>query len=158
MTYEPQMSSTPMRFPNSGFYPAAFEWILVRRSFAFMIDAALILLFTASGYLIVLLLGLLTFGLTWLLLGLIFPAVALGYYGLTLGIYGSTPGMSALGLVLLTPGGDQVGMMRAMAHAILFWITVVVLTPFSLLVGFFNERHRLLHDMLLDCTLVNRRP
>lgn len=142
---------------SSSFRPDLYEWILVRRSFAFLVDATLILLFTMSGYLLVILLGLITFGLSWLLLGLIFPAVALGYYALTLGSNGSTPGMNALGLILLTIDGSQVGALRAMAHAILFWISVVVLTPLSLLVGLFNERRRLLHDILLDLRLVNRR-
>ena len=34
-------------------------------------------------------------------------------------------------------------------HAVVFWLTVSVLTPFVLLVCLFNERRRLLHDILL---------
>ena len=34
-------------------------------------------------------------------------------------------------------------------HAIVYWVTVSFLTPFILLVAFFNHRRRLLHDMLV---------
>jgi uncharacterized RDD family membrane protein YckC len=36
-----------------------------------------------------------------------------------------------------------------------FWISVSVLTPFILLVGFFNARRRLLHDILVGTVLIN---
>ena len=40
-------------------------------------------------------------------------------------------------------------------HAIAFWVTVSFLTPFILLVGFFNDRRRLLHDMLVGTIVIN---
>ena len=40
-------------------------------------------------------------------------------------------------------------------HAIAFWITLSVLTPFILLVAFFNDRRRLLHDILLGTVVIN---
>jgi uncharacterized RDD family membrane protein YckC len=40
-------------------------------------------------------------------------------------------------------------------HALLFWVTVSVFTPLILLVGFFNERRRLLHDILLGTVVIN---
>ena len=36
-----------------------------------------------------------------------------------------------------------------------FWLTVSLLTPFILLVGFFSSRRRLLHDMLIGTVVVN---
>jgi uncharacterized RDD family membrane protein YckC len=42
-------------------------------------------------------------------------------------------------------------------HAIAYWITVSFLTPFVLLVAFFNERRRLLHDMLVGTVVINTR-
>jgi len=41
------------------------------------------------------------------------------------------------------------------AHAILYWLTVSFLTPFVLLVGFFNPRGRLLHDILIGTVVIN---
>ena len=150
-TSVPDVRPAPL-FPSE---PALFEWILLRRSLAFCLDATLILLFTVSAYLLVILLGVVTLGLSWLFLGLVFPAVALGYYSLSLGLRGATLGMNALGLSMITGNGEPVGAARAVAHALLFWISVVMLTPLSLIIGIFTDRRRLLHDIVLDCTLIN---
>lgn len=135
--------------------PELFEGVLGRRSVAFLIDATLILLFTVSAYLLVFILGFVTLGLGWLLFGLIFPGVALGYYALTLGINGSTPGMAAMGLELRMWYGEPVYVIMALAHAILFWLTIAMFTPIVLLIGFFNDRRRLLHDLLLGTVMIN---
>jgi uncharacterized RDD family membrane protein YckC len=41
------------------------------------------------------------------------------------------------------------------ANAVVFWVSVSVLTPFILLIGFFNARRRLLHDILVGTVLIN---
>jgi uncharacterized RDD family membrane protein YckC len=38
---------------------------------------------------------------------------------------------------------------------VVFWVTVSVLTPFILLVGLFNDRARLLHDILVGTVVIN---
>ena len=40
-------------------------------------------------------------------------------------------------------------------HAVVYWITVSFLTPVVLLVGLFNERRRLLHDVLVGTVVIN---
>jgi uncharacterized RDD family membrane protein YckC len=40
-------------------------------------------------------------------------------------------------------------------HAVVFWVSVSMLTPFILIVGLFNGRKRLLHDMLVGTVLIN---
>jgi len=40
-------------------------------------------------------------------------------------------------------------------HAIGFWFTVSFFTPFILLVCFFNQRRRLLHDIILGTVVIN---
>ena len=40
-------------------------------------------------------------------------------------------------------------------HAIVFWVTVSALTPFILLICFFNGRKRLLHDFLVGTVVIN---
>ncbi len=40
-------------------------------------------------------------------------------------------------------------------HAVVFWVTVSMLTPFVLLVCLFNERRRCLHDMLVGTVVIN---
>jgi uncharacterized RDD family membrane protein YckC len=38
---------------------------------------------------------------------------------------------------------------------VLFWISVSVLSPLILLVGLFNGRRRLLHDIVLGTVIIN---
>jgi uncharacterized RDD family membrane protein YckC len=41
------------------------------------------------------------------------------------------------------------------AHAVVFWISVSFLTPLILLVALFNNRRRLLHDMVVGTIVIN---
>jgi uncharacterized RDD family membrane protein YckC len=38
---------------------------------------------------------------------------------------------------------------------VLFWVSVSFFTPLILLVGLFNGRRRLLHDMILGTVIIN---
>jgi uncharacterized RDD family membrane protein YckC len=40
-------------------------------------------------------------------------------------------------------------------HAVVFWVTVSMITPLVLLVCLFNERRRCLHDMLVGTVVIN---
>ena len=81
---------------------------------------------------------------------------ALVYYGLTLGGPASaTIGMRAMEIEMRTWYGAPAYFVLGAVHAIVFWISVSVLTPFILLVGFFNARRRLLHDMLVGTIIIN---
>jgi uncharacterized RDD family membrane protein YckC len=40
-------------------------------------------------------------------------------------------------------------------HAVLFWLSISLLTPFVLLIGPFNGRRRLLHDFVLGTVVIN---
>jgi uncharacterized RDD family membrane protein YckC len=40
-------------------------------------------------------------------------------------------------------------------HAVLFWVSISFLTPLVLLIGLFNGRRRLLHDIILGTVVVN---
>jgi uncharacterized RDD family membrane protein YckC len=104
-------------------------------------------------------LGLLTFGLGWALFWLLSPASvvwALVYYGMTLGSPASaTIGMRAMEIEMRTWYGAPAYFVLGAVHAVVYWISVSVLTPFILVVGFFNARRRLLHDMLVGTVLIN---
>jgi uncharacterized RDD family membrane protein YckC len=106
-------------------------------------------------------LGLLTLGLGWALYWLLWPAAvvwAILYYGFTLGGAASaTLGMRIMDLEMRTWYGGPAYFALGAAHAIVYWITVSFLTPFILLIAFFNERRRLLHDMLVGTVVINNR-
>jgi uncharacterized RDD family membrane protein YckC len=80
----------------------------------------------------------------------------LAYYGVTLGsAHSATIGMRIMDLEMRTWYGAPAYFVLGAVHAVLFWVTVTALTPLILLVGFFNERRRLLHDILLGAVIIN---
>jgi uncharacterized RDD family membrane protein YckC len=139
--------------------PELFEGVLARRVLAFFIDVSLILIPVVLAGLFIFVFGLVTFGLGWALYWLLSPAAviwALVYYGVTFGSPASaTIGMRAMDLEMRTWYGAPMYFLLGAVHAIVFWITVSALTPLILLVGLFNERRRLLHDMLVGTVVIN---
>jgi uncharacterized RDD family membrane protein YckC len=139
--------------------PELFEGVLPRRVVAFVIDVIIIAVPLVIAWICIFIFGLITLGLGWALFWMFSPASiiwALFYYGLTLGGPASaTIGMRAMELEMRTWYGAPAYFVLGAVHAIVFWVTVSVLTPLILLVALFNVRHRTLHDMLLGVVLIN---
>jgi uncharacterized RDD family membrane protein YckC len=144
---------------DPGVNPEFFDGVLARRVVAFIIDVIIIAIPLIVGWMFIFVFGLVTFGLGWALFWLMSPGSviwALVYYGMTLGSPASaTVGMRAMEIEMRTWYGAPAYFVLGAVHAIVFWISVSVLTPFILVVGFFNVRHRLLHDMLVGAILIN---
>jgi uncharacterized RDD family membrane protein YckC len=139
--------------------PELFEGVLARRVLAFFIDVILIAIPVVLAALFIFVFGLVTFGLGWALYWLLSPAAviwALVYYGTTLGSPASaTIGMRVMDIEMRIWYGAPMYFLLGAVHAIVFWISVSALTPLVLLVGLFNERRRLLHDMLVGTVVIN---
>ena len=139
--------------------PELFEGVLARRVVALLIDvgiiaAPLVLLAIFMAIFTVFTLGLGFF--VFALLGPISVIWALAYYGMTFGSPASaTIGMRMVDLEMRTWYGAPCYFVLGAVHAVAFWITVSFLTPFILLVPLFNDRRRLLHDMLVGTTVIN---
>lgn len=134
----------------------AYDGVRTRRIFAFLIDYLIVALLLIPFAILVLLLGLLTFGLGWSLFAILGPAVALVYVWSTLGGPNqATSGMRMMGIRLDRLDGRPVDGLLAVVHSVLFWAGNVVLTPLILLVSLFADRKRTLHDLLLG-TVVTR--
>ena len=97
--------------------PELFDGVLMRRTFAFVIDLIIIALPVVLAGLFIFLFGIVTFGLGWLLFWLLHPA--------------------------------------AIVWALAYWVSVSVLTPLVLIVGFLNNRRRLLHDFVVGTVMIN---
>jgi uncharacterized RDD family membrane protein YckC len=140
-------------------HPELFEGVMARRLIAFAIDVFIIGVPVLFAGIFIFIFGLVTFGLGWALYWLLSPAAviwAIFYYGLTFGSAASaTIGMRVMDLEMRTWYGSPAYFVLGAVHAIVFWITVSILTPLILLVGFFNERRRLLHDILVGTVVVN---
>jgi uncharacterized RDD family membrane protein YckC len=139
--------------------PELFDGMLARRMAAFAIDLIVIALPLVAAATFIFFLGLLTFGLGWALYWLLSPASviwALFYYGFTLGSPASaTFGMRVMEIEMRTWYGAPAYFVLGAVHAVVYWISVSVLTPLVLLVGLFDARKRLLHDMLVGTVLIN---
>jgi uncharacterized RDD family membrane protein YckC len=140
--------------------PELFEGMLTRRVVAFIIDVIIIAVPLLAASIFIFVLGLVTLGLGWALFWLLSPASviwAVLYYGLTLGSPASaTLGMRVMNVEMRTWYGAPAYFVLGAVHAIVFWISVSVLTPLILVVGFFNPRKRLLHDILVGAVLINK--
>jgi uncharacterized RDD family membrane protein YckC len=133
-----------------------FDGILSKRIVAFVIDAVLIVALMVPAALLVGIFGLVTLGIGWLLFSPLFAIVALGYVALSLGGSPSaTVGMQVAGVQIRTWSGQKMFPLLAILHALLFWVSVSVLTPLVLLAGLFTARKQLLHDLLLGVVALN---
>ena len=139
--------------------PELFRGVLTRRVFAFLIDLVVLSVPVILAYIFIAVFGLITLGLGWALFWLAWPASviwAVIYYGATLGgPHSATIGMRAMDLELRTWYGAPGYFVLGATHAVLFWVSVSFLTPLILLVGLFNSRRRLLHDIILGTVVIN---
>lgn len=139
--------------------PELFDGVLTRRLIAFLIDLIVIATPVVLAVIFIAFFGLITFGLGWALFWLVSPGTviwALAYYGMTFGGPASaTVGMRVMDLEMRTWYGAPSYFVLGAVHAVLFWISISVLSPLVLLVGPFNARKRLLHDFLIGTVIIN---
>jgi uncharacterized RDD family membrane protein YckC len=137
-------------------HPELFEGVLGRRMTAFFIDIAIIFMLWIAAAILLFFIGILTLGLAWLLYGAVFPIVALGYNAWTLSRPESaTVGMRLVNIEMRTWYGERMYALLAAFHALLFYLSVTMLTPFILLLAPFNSRKRCLHDFLAGTVIIN---
>lgn len=136
--------------------PELFEAVLGRRMLAFLIDLTIIFILWVAATFIVFVTGIFTLGLAWLLYGAVFPIVALSYNAWTLSRPPSaTIGMRLMGLEMRMWYGAPMYALLAAFHALLYYFSISMLTPFVLLFALFNERKRCLHDYLAGTVVIN---
>ena len=144
---------------DPGLRPELFRGVLMRRVFAFLIDLVVLSVPVILAVIFIAVFGVITLGLGWALFWLVSPASvvwALIYYGASLGgPHSATIGMRVMDLELRTWYGAPSYFVLGAMHAVLFWVSISVLSPLILLVGLFNGRRRLLHDIVLGTVVIN---
>ncbi|CAA0091153.1 Uncharacterised protein [Starkeya nomas] len=139
--------------------PEYFEGVLFRRFVAFLIDALIICVPIGLAALLIFVLGFVTFGVGWFLFGLLSPGFVvwgLVYTGLTLGgPHSATIGMRTMGIEMRLWYGAPMYPLLAVVSVVLFWVSTSVLTPLVAIVGLFNSRRRLLHDLIIGTVVTN---
>ena len=155
---EPQRIGVSIDLKPHAYDPAAnpelFKGVLARRFIAFAIDIVIIMLPVAFAAVFIFFLGLVTFLLGWALFWVLYPGTivwALVYCGSTLGSPASaTIGMRIMDLEMHTWYGAPAYFVLGAVHAIVFWMT-----PLVLVIGLLNGRQRLLHDILIGTVVIN---
>src|SRR5882724_5965243 len=145
--------------------PELFEGVLARRCIAFVIDLVIIAIPVVLVVIFMVAATIATLGLAALIFALLSPLFwpliviwAICYYGFTFGSPASaTIGMRVMDLEMRTWYGAPAYFVLGAVHAIVYWITISFLTPLILLVALFNQRRRLLHDMLVGTIVINNR-
>ena len=138
---------------------ALYSGVLTKRFVAFLIDLLVLSVPIILATIFIALFGVVTLGLGWALFWLVSPfsiVWALLYYGLSLGgPHSATVGMRMLGIHMETLSGEPPYFLLGVIHALAYWFSVSFLTPLIVVVGFFNRRGQLLHDLVLGTVLVN---
>ena len=143
--YEPNNRNGPWRYAP----PPGVSGLLAARVFGFFVDAVIISVLFYLFFIVLAFAGFVTFGLAWFLLPPLFWLVALLYNGIMIsGPARGTFGMRLFGIEMETMEGAAVPFLTAAVHAVIFYITVSVLTPFILLIGLVRDDRRMLHDIL----------
>ena len=126
--------------------PARLRGLLWRRALAYFVDVFLISL---ASWLVAL--------IAWPLWPVVFTLIPLAYHSLQIGgPHSATFGQRLFGVEVRRLDGGRPLLLQALVQTVLFYVTVMMLTPLALLVAVFNRRKRTLHDILAG-TLTLRR-
>ena len=147
-----QNNQTPGETASRGFTdPDRYRDIVAKRILSHIVDSAILLaIMLPLGFFLVIG-AIASFGLLALPFAFAFLALRFFYYvGFTAGSRGATPGMRMLGIQLRRINGGQVDFLQSFLRIAIYYVSVAVLTPLVLLVAFFSEQRRALHDHLSE--------
>lgn len=151
------IGSSPL--PDPATAPQLFDGVLTRRSTAFIIDLVMLMIIVTAICMVGFIAGFFSFGVAWLFLPIVIPLAILGYYAGTLGGPGrATVGMSMMDLVLVPTRGYPLDGWKILVHPIVFWVTVWVAWPVSLLIALFTPRRQMVQDLVTGTLMLRRSP
>ena len=127
------------------------------RFVAYLLDILFIFGFTALLTLLITIVGVVTFGLGWILFAVL-PASGIIYSAITVGGSAqSTWGMRMMGLRVVAPeSGRRIDVVTAAVHALLFYVALSTFLIWfvDMLFGLMRADRRLGHDLLLGLAVV----
>lgn len=134
--------------------PEHFHGLALRRTLAYGVDLVLIFLI---GWAVTFALGaasLITFGLASPLF-ILMPAIPLAYHTLLIGgPRSATFGMRLFDVEMRAWTGERPDLGRAFLGTVLFYVTGTLTGGLIMLLGIFNRRRRLAHDLLIGLVAV----
>jgi uncharacterized RDD family membrane protein YckC len=103
--------------------------------------------------------GFLTLGLGWLAVPIVVPLAILWYYVVTLGSpMRATVGMQMMDIVLTPARGQPLDGWKILIHPIVFWVTVWLAWPITLVVALLTPRRETVQDLIAGTLMVRRSP
>jgi uncharacterized RDD family membrane protein YckC len=133
------------------------QGVLGRRVIAYAVDLVVIFVLLILLKIAIAILGLITFGLGWVLFGLL-PLTAIAYNAVTIsGHAQATIGMRMMGVrVVDATTGGPVSLLQAAVHALLFYVAVstFMLWVVDFAIGLLREDSRVGHDVITGVVLV----
>jgi uncharacterized RDD family membrane protein YckC len=145
--------------PDPASAPELFEGVLTRRVVAFFVDTAIMIVITTVISIVGVIAGFFTLGLAWVALPIVIPLVILGYYAATLGSPNrATVGMAMMDLVLTPTRGAPLDGWKILVHPLVFWITVWLAWPISLVIALLTPRREMVHDLIAGTLMLRRSP
>ncbi|MEN8196593.1 MAG: RDD family protein [Pseudomonadota bacterium] len=134
---------------------ALYADILWTRFIAHVIDSVILVFALAGAWLALAIANIVTFGLLSLPLVLAGTLVPLLYYSLFVASdRPSTPGMRLMNVHVLTWEGRRPTFPQALLRIVLYYASISLLSPLILLVVFFNDKRRTVHDLLSGTVVV----
>jgi len=141
--------------PDPATHAELFDGVLWRRAFAYLIDLCVIGAILIAAWIVFALLTLVSFGLLGPGLWFLFGLIPLAYHTLLVsGPRAATIGMRVFDIELRSWDGNRPVFLQALAHAVLFYLSVGATGFLILLFAFFNRRRRTLHDVLAGMLMV----
>ncbi len=133
------------------------DGIMMPRLVAYVIDLFIIAAITLLVGMVVTFLGLLTFGIGWMLFPIVGIGSAMAYAGITIGgPRQATIGMRVTGISVDRNDGSPPNGITAAAHCLLFYVATftVGLLALNILIGLFRSDGRMGHDLLTGLVFV----
>lgn len=130
--------------------PDLFDGVLWRRVLGYGVDVLLLMVvFSVLGLIVFL-----SFGLLAPVNIVIAPFIPLAYHTFFIGRDGATPGMKLADLETRTWTGGRPDYVQAFLMTLMFYASIAVTWLVILVVPFFNERKRTLHDLISGVVVV----
>ena len=133
-----------------------FEEIVIRRIIGYIIDVAILFFLGIVAWVLLLIAGVLSFGLTMPMIPLAIALLPTAYHTWFIGSQGGTPGMQLMDLEVNSLEGGAPSYLQALIMTVLFYLSVAVTGWLILIVALFNDRRRTMHDFFSNTLVVRR--
>lgn len=145
--------------PDPTAEPEWYQGTALRRALGYLADAVVIAVLLGAAWMALSILSVLSLGLLFPVQILILALLPLAYHTLLIGgPRSATLGMRLAEVEVRRLDGGRPGLLQALVHTALFYLSVGLLTWLVLLVCLFNTQRRCLHDYLAGTVVLRTGP